>query len=142
MSALVLPILNYCSPVWRPSLIRDIISLERLQRRATKYILFDFQMDYKSRLETLELVPLMYYLERAELVFFVQLNHSDPCFNVYDYFSFTSSSKCTRSSKYKLVHSTLSLTQARHTFFHRLPRLWNSLPPVDLSISINKYKSL
>ena len=27
--------LQYCSPVWRPNLIRDIVQLEKIQRRAT-----------------------------------------------------------------------------------------------------------
>ena len=56
--SLVIPILTYCAPVWRPSLIKDITSLEKLQRRATKYIMFDFQLDYKSRLTALKLLPL------------------------------------------------------------------------------------
>ena len=32
----------YCSPVWRPHLIKDIKKLEQLQRWATKYILSDY----------------------------------------------------------------------------------------------------
>jgi len=40
----------YCSQIWRPQLIRDIITLERAQRRATKYILNDYTSSYKSRL--------------------------------------------------------------------------------------------
>ena len=36
---LILPHPTYCSPVWRPSLIKDIVLLEKIQRRATKYIL-------------------------------------------------------------------------------------------------------
>jgi len=34
--------LLYCSPVWRPHLIKDIKKLEQLQHRATKYILNDY----------------------------------------------------------------------------------------------------
>ena len=47
--SLVVPVVTYGLPVWRPSLIRDIVSLEKLQRRATKYMLHDYQLDYKSR---------------------------------------------------------------------------------------------
>ena len=32
--------LLYCSPVWRPHLIKDIVSIENVQRRATKFIFF------------------------------------------------------------------------------------------------------
>ena len=51
--------LQYCSPVWRPNLIRYIVQLGKIQRRATKYILMDFNSDYKSRLISLNLLPKM-----------------------------------------------------------------------------------
>jgi len=35
--------LIYCSQIWKPHLIKDITLLERIQRRATKYILNDYQ---------------------------------------------------------------------------------------------------
>ena len=40
--------LLYCSQIWRPQLIKDILTLERIQRRATKYILNDYESSYKS----------------------------------------------------------------------------------------------
>ena len=52
--------LLYCSVLWRPKLIRDIQLLERVRRRATKYILNDFHSSYKCRLLALNLLPLMY----------------------------------------------------------------------------------
>ena len=69
--------LTYCSPVWRPHLIRDIKLLERIQRRATKYILNDFVSDYKSRLINLHLFPLMYSYELADVLLLVK-NLKDP----------------------------------------------------------------
>uniref|UniRef100_A0A1X7SE02 Reverse transcriptase domain-containing protein n=1 Tax=Amphimedon queenslandica TaxID=400682 RepID=A0A1X7SE02_AMPQE len=30
--------ITYCSPVWRPMFIKDIVTLERIQRRSTKFI--------------------------------------------------------------------------------------------------------
>ena len=34
--------LSYGSQVWRPSLIKDIVNLERVQRKASKYFLSDY----------------------------------------------------------------------------------------------------
>ena len=39
--------LTYDSQIWRPHLIKDILALERIQRRATKYIRNDFHSVYK-----------------------------------------------------------------------------------------------
>ena len=126
--------------MWRPSLVKDFVLLEQLQRRATKYILFDYQSDYKSRLSSIKLLPLMYRMEYIESVFFfVQFKHRDHSFDICNYFSFSTCS--TRSSAHnKLVHSSLVCSPARHTFFHRFPRLWNSLPPIDHSMSIPSFK--
>ena len=52
--------LLYCSQLWNPCLLKDIINMERIQRRSTKYILNDYTSDYKSRLLQLKLLPLMY----------------------------------------------------------------------------------
>uniref|UniRef100_A0A1X7V3B7 Reverse transcriptase domain-containing protein n=1 Tax=Amphimedon queenslandica TaxID=400682 RepID=A0A1X7V3B7_AMPQE len=104
---LAVPILTYCSPVWRPSLVKNIVILEQLQRRATKYILFDYQSDYKSRLSSLKLLPLSYRLEYIESVFFfVQFKHPDHSYDICNYFSFSTCS--TRSS----AHNK-SLSQSR-----------------------------
>ena len=53
----------YCSVIWKPHLIKHIQQLERVQRRATKYILHDYSTDYKSRLIKLHMLPLMYILD-------------------------------------------------------------------------------
>ena len=50
--------LSYSSQIWQPHLLKDIQSLER----ATKFISNDYDSDYKSRLQTLHLLQLMYHL--------------------------------------------------------------------------------
>ena len=50
--------LIYCSPIWRPHLLKDVILLESVQRRATKYLLNDYRSDYTS----LDWLPWAYYL--------------------------------------------------------------------------------
>ena len=65
--------LTYCSVVWRPHLIKDITTLEKIQRRASKYIL---SSDYKSRLTSLNMLPLMMQLELYDILLLILLSHS------------------------------------------------------------------
>ncbi len=66
--------LSYGSQLWRPMLLKDILlSIEKIQRRATKFILpqTTSPMTYKERLVYLNILPLMYHLELANVMFFV-----------------------------------------------------------------------
>ena len=131
--------LQYCSPVWRPNLIRDIVQLEKIQRRATKYILMDFNSDYKSHLISLNLLPIMYIFEINDLIFFVKLllnkNHvTTSVFIIMLTFVLVQPDQ---------VHFINSLTlshyhSSSHFYFNRIPRLWNSLPTsvIDLDQSL------
>ena len=66
--ALVRSQLSYCSQLWRPRLMKDIVYLEKVQRRASKYILGDRESDYRSRLITLNLLCIN-WLELQDLIF-------------------------------------------------------------------------
>ena len=71
--------LLYCSILWKPYFIKHTQQLERVQRRATKYILNDFTSDYKSRLIQTQLLPLTYILDLNDVMFFIKSlrNHHD-----------------------------------------------------------------
>ena len=62
--------LTYCSQVRRPRFITDFTTLEWIQRSATKYLLNDFSTNYRQRLLSLNLLPLMYFLELLDVLFF------------------------------------------------------------------------
>ena len=66
--------LSYCSQLWRPHLVKDILCLESVQRRATRYILNNYSRhtSYKSRLINIKLLPLMYWLELQDVLFLVK----------------------------------------------------------------------
>ncbi|MCY3929513.1 MAG: reverse transcriptase family protein [Acidobacteria bacterium] len=130
----------YCSPVWRPHLIKDIKKLEQLQRRATKYILNDYISDYKTRLTHLRLLPLMYIFEISDILFFIKnLKNPTKNFNINTYISFSTSN--TRACGIKLRHNISSTNKERHFYFNRISRLWNSIPIIDLNLSISTIKS-
>ena len=127
--------LSYSSHIWRPYLLKDISALERIQQRATKYILHDFNSDYRERLLSLELLPLMMQFELLDIMFFIRcLKDSPKEFPILTFIQFSESN--TRSSSHnKLKHSLSKTNLEGHFFFNQLPRLWNSLPPLNLHLS-------
>ena len=131
--SLVRSVLTYCSPMWRPQYLKDIRVLENVQRRATKFILKDYKSCYKSRLLTLHLLPLMMELEIADVIFFISsIKLPNDHFNILQHVTFTSTTTRSSSSG-KLVHNICHSNRDKHFYFNRLPRLWNSLPIIDLS---------
>ena len=131
----------YSSQLWRPHLKKNILAIERVQRRATKQILLDYTSNYRVRLLKLSMLPLMYWLELNDLMYFIKaLKYPSDNFSVLSFVSF--SKVGTRASTaHKLVHNYSRTTTYRHFYFNRLVRLWNSLPFIDLSQSLQCIKS-
>ena len=82
----------------------------------------------------------VYFWTCWHLFLICYLQHSDPSFPVTDYiqfafFSTRSSSSC------KFVHQSSQLKTYHHSFFKRVIRLWNVLPPINLSDSFSQIKS-
>ena len=63
--------LSYATVVWSPASVKLRTILERVQRRATRWILRSKigEMSYKQRLLTLDLLPLTYDRKLRDLVF-------------------------------------------------------------------------
>lgn len=141
-TSLVRSQLLYCSQIWRPHLMRDILNFEQIQRRATKFILNDYTSSYKSRLTKLKLFPLMYLFELQDILFAIKaIKNPTNQFNITNHIKFSSAN--TRSgANNKLVHPHHLNNMSRHTYFHRLPLLWNAMPTLDLNLSfpVIKYK--
>ena len=107
--------LTYGSQVWRPYLLKDIKNLERVQQRATKFILQVTGLNYRERLLQLELLPLSMWLELQDILFLVRnLKNPSDNFNILDYVSFQKSN--TRSST-KNTWSTTTLEVPWHVTF-------------------------
>ncbi len=121
-TSLVRSQLMYCSPLWRPMLIKDIKKLESLQKRATKFILgpTHYGLDYKQRLTKLKLLLLMYTLEIRDIMFIVSsIKVALVRFNILDYVEVTDSN--TKSSdKLSLNHIRCNKALTRNYYFSRI----------------------
>ena len=121
---------NYCTA--DPSgVLTDIKALENAQRRATKFILNSYDSNYRLRLLDLQLLPLMMVLD---ILFFIKFL-KEPCdhFDISRFVTFCSGK--TRSASCDVLVATNNST--RKFYFNRL---WNSLPPIDMSQSMTTIK--
>ena len=82
----------YCSQLWAPqSVISNLFLVEKVQRRATRFILKNSSnLSYKDRLIKLKLLLLNYWLDYLDLVFFFNYLHGHVdltrSFNYYFFF--------------------------------------------------------
>ena len=82
----------------------------------------------------------MYFLELLDILFFIKcLKFPDPSFPVLNFVSFSNTK--TRSSSFsKLIHNPCSSRLSQQSYFSRIARLWNTLPPIDTSVPFSTIK--
>ena len=106
---------SYCSQLWRPHLFKDVSTIEKVQRRATKFILGKPNLTYKKeRLIKLQLLPLSLRLELQDILFLVK------CFQII-FASRTTSAASSNKLEYKFNRTIVG----RHFYFSKISRLWN-----------------
>ena len=88
--ALVRSCLEYCSPVWSGTSQSNITLLERVQRAATRYILYVPHLNYKERLIELRLLPLTFRRDFLDLCMFFKCIDNLYDFNISKHATFTS----------------------------------------------------
>ena len=120
----------YNSTIWHLNKTH-IKLLEGVQKRATKYILNDYESDYKTRLRKCNLFPLSYYKELRDLYLFFKCLNGFFDIDVNTIFTFSVS----RNTRTRQSNDPLRLilpafkTEKRAAFYSvRLVKLWNSLP--------------
>ena len=80
--AIVRPALGYATQVWSPQTVDLIRRTERVQRRGSKFILdvpFLCEESYKDRLMSIDILPICYWHEFLDLVFFFKATNSIVC---------------------------------------------------------------
>ena len=94
-----------------------------------------------SRLLNLNILPLMYQFDYYDILFFIKhIKYPTDNFNIFNHVTFSHGS--TRSSSHSKLHHKYSASNLlRNSYFCRLPKIWNSLPPIDLNQSFTSIRS-
>ena len=132
--SIVRSVFGYSNQVWSPQTINLITRMERVQRRATKFILklpYLCHETYRERLISLNLLPLCYWHEYLDLVFFFK------AINSLVYVSQdvlpqpqtqTRNTRSTSSDHITFRPPKCKTSTYQKSFFIRVTRSWNSLP--------------
>ena len=125
--SIVRPILEFCGAVWNPHLVKQIKSIESVQRRATKLVPIIKQLSYKDRLTALKLPTLEYRRKRGDMILTYKIlkNHVDT--NPSLFFKMNNCSR-TRGQELKLFKSRSCLDVRKYVFSNRIVEDWNKLP--------------
>ena len=139
--AIVRPHLEYCIQAWRPYRKKDIDTLERIQRRATKMIPELRDLSYEERLKECGLTtPETRRLRGDQIEVFKILNgYENIDRNMF--FSLKKDSR-TRGHEVKLVKDQCRLDIRKHSFSQRTINEWNKLSTDCVTASsVNMFKN-
>ena len=121
------PILEYCSCLWHTGYVGDIHILESVQRRWTKSVESLSQLDYGTRLKTLNLYSVSGRLLRADMIYCWKMFHGKCCLSPTDLFSISPLGG-TRGHRFKVNHVRVQTDVRKRAFGPRCVNQWNSLP--------------
>ncbi len=134
---------GYCSQLWAPqSVIRNILLLESVQRRSTKFICGYTEANYRDRLVQLKLLPVNYWLEYLDLIFFFKCKLGIYTIDLSNYLTFSAGVTRRSSSGLYLQQICISKTSSfRNSYFIRIANIWIALPNnIKASSSLTEFK--
>ena len=126
------PILEYAVPIWCPYLVKDILALEKVQRRASRLALGqrrgDMEYMYEGRLKILTWPTLekrRHYISLVECYKTVFSLHG---LNLSDFFELALDTRTRANHPYKLSVKSAKVNPYKYSFFVRIVKDWNNLP--------------
>ena len=139
--SLVRPILEYANQVWSPYLIKDIVALENVQRRATRMLPGMKDKPYEERLKELGLPSLAYKRSRGDMIETFKivkgLYDEEVCGDIFT----RRSGPSTRGHNWRIYKEQVRLNKRKYSFPIRVVNNWNSLQEgVVESVTVDQFK--
>ena len=124
--SLVRPILEYASPVWNSSSIKQTKQLESVQRYITKRIVGLSTLSYADRLETLNMCTLSARRQHFDLIEMFKIIHGYTFAKCLAQVQFVQTT--TRGHMHRLRKPKCKLKSRAQSFILRTTNTWNALP--------------
>ena len=139
--SLVRPHVDFSTPNWSPYYKKDRITIENVQRRATKLVTSLKNYSYPERLKKLGLPTLEYRQERADLIQVYKILNNIDLVDKEKLFTITEYRQ-TRGHPYKLFNRRSRLNIRANSYGNRVVNSWNALPEKVVNApSLNAFKS-
>lgn len=140
---LVRPLLEYAVQSWNPYLQKDIVMIEKVQRRATKIIPQLHDLPYPERLKSLKLTTLHLRRHRGDMLeVFKILTGREGINENYLFERNIENDMNLRGHIHKLKVKQCRLNCRKYFFSQRIVHSWNELPEeVVTAPSINSFKN-
>jgi len=141
----VRPLVESCTPVWNPWLIKDIECLEKVQRFFTRAILKKANVayrDYHHRLQILKLKSLEYRRLEFDMNMCYKILYNLVDLDATSFFMLDNGVYMTRGHSMKLKLQNCNYDFRKYFFPLRVINVWNSLPEyVVTANSIKNFKT-
>ena len=124
----VRPLLEYNSQVWSPHLVKDIDSIEKIQRRFTKRLLGMKHHSYEERLFLLNLERLEVRRIKSDVICAYKILFGHTAINNPNLLELYSSNYNTRGHKFKLIQHNCRCDTSKYFYTSRTAQVWNNLP--------------
>ena len=132
--------MEYANVIWSPTFKKDIISIENVQRRATRLATGMKGLTYEQRLKELGLPTLLYRRERTDILQLFKIMHNYEEVHIDNVNR--NESATTRGHSLKLKKSFTKSRFGQNRFSNRVVNNWNSLSNSTVeSVSVNNFKS-
>ena len=119
----IVPIVTYASQAWYANK-SEMQQLERVQRKASAWILQTADMEYSERLKKIKLLPLSMYMELHDILFFFAVSARKYDWNLEDYVERITSKNTRQASRGGLQIPKTRLKKSEENFWIRAYHLY------------------
>jgi len=138
----VRPLVEYCSSAWSPHYVKDIKSIESVQRKFTKRLTGLWNVPYAERLKRTGLERLDVRRVRADLLLAYKIIFGLTNVDSAQFFQLSHNVE-TRGHDYKLYIPAVHTDCRKYFFSNRIINVWNDLPAsLDFSSFISFKSSI